>query len=173
VLGILFAITTPTGMGLGMILFEVGTKKEGAALARMYLTQGLMSAISAGMLIYASTVEMIAGDFVFGDVEGHGHLGHGHSHDLPSTGDEESQSQSRGKSRSDLPGLVEANEELDDNVAENEVTTTEQVDEEAPESDESQYHHHHHPHAKIGKKILAVVSLLAGVGGMVLIGLGE
>jgi solute carrier family 39 (zinc transporter), member 1/2/3 len=26
--------------------------------------QGIMSAISAGMLIYAATVEMIAGDFV-------------------------------------------------------------------------------------------------------------
>ena len=39
-----------------------------------------MSAISAGMLIYAATVEMIAGDFVFGDVDGgHGH-GHGHGH---------------------------------------------------------------------------------------------
>lgn len=37
-----------------------------------------MSAISAGMLIYAATVEMIAGDFVFGDVDG-GH-GHGHGH---------------------------------------------------------------------------------------------
>ena len=35
-----------------------------------------MSAISAGMLIYAATVEMIAGDFVFGDVDG----GHGHGH---------------------------------------------------------------------------------------------
>ena len=40
--------------------------------------QGIMSAISAGMLIYAATVEMIAGDFVFGDVEG----GHGHGHGL-------------------------------------------------------------------------------------------
>ncbi|EDR11988.1 uncharacterized protein LACBIDRAFT_314028 [Laccaria bicolor S238N-H82] len=39
----------------------------------MLLTQGLMSAILAGLLIYAATVEMIAGDFVFGDVVGHGH----------------------------------------------------------------------------------------------------
>jgi zinc transporter 1/2/3 len=30
----------------------------------MKLTQGLMSAISAGTLIYASCVEMLAGDFV-------------------------------------------------------------------------------------------------------------
>jgi zinc transporter 1/2/3 len=43
----------------------------------MLSAQGLMSAISAGLLIYAATVEMIAGDFVFGDVEGHGHHHHG------------------------------------------------------------------------------------------------
>lgn len=33
-------------------------------LAHMKLTQGLMCAISAGMLIYAACVEMLAGDFV-------------------------------------------------------------------------------------------------------------
>ena len=43
----------------------------------MLLIKGTMSAISAGMLIYAATVEMIGGDFVFGDVDG----GHGHGHD--------------------------------------------------------------------------------------------
>ena len=32
--------------------------------AQLTFTQGLMSAISAGMLIYAATVEMLAGDFV-------------------------------------------------------------------------------------------------------------
>ena len=32
--------------------------------AHLKLTQGLMSAISAGMLIYAACVEMLAGDFV-------------------------------------------------------------------------------------------------------------
>lgn len=53
-----------------------------ASEARMLLTQGLMSAISAGMLIYAATVEMMAGDFVFGNLGGHGTgtAGHGHSH---------------------------------------------------------------------------------------------
>jgi zinc transporter 1/2/3 len=45
----------------------------------MLLIQGVMSAISAGMLIYAATVEMIAGDFVFGDVDG----GHHHHHHEP------------------------------------------------------------------------------------------
>jgi len=54
-------------------------------VALMLLTQGVMSAVSAGMLIYAATVEMLAADFVFGDVSGgHSHhsavhgLGHGH-----------------------------------------------------------------------------------------------
>jgi zinc transporter 1/2/3 len=42
----------------------------------MLLIQGLMSGISAGMLIYAATVEMLAGDFVFSDVGGE----HGHEH---------------------------------------------------------------------------------------------
>jgi zinc transporter 1/2/3 len=59
--------------------------------AQMGLTQGLLSAVSAGMLIYAATVEMLAGDFVFGDVagdhhDGHGH-GHGHDHDHGFSGD--------------------------------------------------------------------------------------
>lgn len=41
-----------------------------------------MSAISAGMLIYAATVEMLGGDFVFGNLgsQGHSEGGHGHSH---------------------------------------------------------------------------------------------
>jgi solute carrier family 39 (zinc transporter), member 1/2/3 len=31
---------------------------------RLLLTQGILSAISAGMLIYAATVEMLAADFI-------------------------------------------------------------------------------------------------------------
>ncbi|KAL4066607.1 zinc iron permease [Scleroderma citrinum] len=58
-LACLFAITTPAGIWLGMLVF-----KEGADIAHMRLTQGLMSAISAGMLIYAACVEMLAADFV-------------------------------------------------------------------------------------------------------------
>ncbi|KAE9384350.1 hypothetical protein BT96DRAFT_1099069 [Gymnopus androsaceus JB14] len=48
-----------------------------ASEARMLLTQGLMSSISAGLLIYSATVEMIAGDFVFGNLGGHGTGTHG------------------------------------------------------------------------------------------------
>ena len=68
----------------------------------MLLIQGTMSAISAGMLIYASTVEMIAGDFVFGDVDGgHGH-GHGQPHpDLRFDNDDNHQPHMPGQSRGD------------------------------------------------------------------------
>ncbi|KAH7886695.1 zinc iron permease [Phlebopus sp. FC_14] len=55
----LFAITTPIGIILGIAIFG-----QGKDLAHMRLIQGLMCAISAGMLIYAACVEMLAGDFV-------------------------------------------------------------------------------------------------------------
>ncbi|KAJ3563634.1 hypothetical protein NP233_g8815 [Leucocoprinus birnbaumii] len=161
-LAILFAITTPAGMGLGMVAFKVGRKKAGIELARMYLTQGIMSAISAGMLIYVSTVEMIAGDFVFGDVEGHSHHGHGHSHDLPSMEDEERALPDQAQPIMGRP-FVTGPEEIPSSELQENQHSAEELDE----------HHHHHHHAKIGKKMLAVLSLLAGVGGMVLVGLGE
>ena len=81
-LACLFAITTPAGIGLGMLVFKAGADigKHHFPLpyrvhpkirlthanwtAYMRLTQGLMSAISAGMLIYAACVEMLAADFV-------------------------------------------------------------------------------------------------------------
>ncbi|KAG6885100.1 hypothetical protein C0993_005867 [Termitomyces sp. T159_Od127] len=63
---ILFAITTPMGMFAGVVIFP--SMQAGESI-QLQLTQGLMAAISAGMLIYASTVEMLAGDFVFGDDE--------------------------------------------------------------------------------------------------------
>ncbi|KAJ3919210.1 ZIP zinc transporter-domain-containing protein [Lentinula edodes] len=80
VLTILFALTTPLGIAMGMLVFS--SQRGKTSEARMLLTQGLMSAISAGMLIYAATVEMMAGDFVFGNLGGHGTgtAGHGHSH---------------------------------------------------------------------------------------------
>ncbi|KAJ3864700.1 ZIP zinc transporter-domain-containing protein [Lentinula novae-zelandiae] len=80
VLSILFALTTPLGIAMGMLVFS--SQRGKTSEARMLLTQGLMSAISAGMLIYAATVEMMAGDFVFGNLGGHGTgtAGHGHSH---------------------------------------------------------------------------------------------
>ncbi|TRM66349.1 Zinc/iron permease [Schizophyllum amplum] len=81
VLYVLFAITTPTGMAVGIVAFQGGSHSEAA---RMDLIQGIMSAISAGMLIYAATVEMLAGDFVFGNMSGThgpGHGSHAHAHE--------------------------------------------------------------------------------------------
>lgn len=77
VLTFLFALTTPLGIALGLLVFS--SHKGHSDESRILLTQGLMSAISAGMLIYAATVEMMAGDFVFGNLGGHG-TGAGHSH---------------------------------------------------------------------------------------------
>jgi solute carrier family 39 (zinc transporter), member 1/2/3 len=87
ILAILFAIGTPVGIAIGLLAF-VGDGDNGAyhvflsssfpfsdvrlrvsltltvSTVKLTLTQGLMSAISAGMLIYAACVEMLAGDFV-------------------------------------------------------------------------------------------------------------
>ncbi|KAI9463845.1 zinc iron permease [Boletus coccyginus] len=70
-LACLFAITTPAGILLGILIFahnnDTGasqTHHSTLDLTYMRVTQGIMSAISAGMLIYAACVEMLAGDFV-------------------------------------------------------------------------------------------------------------
>lgn len=55
-----FAMTTPVGIALGLGLFGGGR----SAGAHLKLIQGLMCALSAGMLIYAACVEMLAADFV-------------------------------------------------------------------------------------------------------------
>ncbi|KAJ7208022.1 Zinc/iron permease [Mycena pura] len=83
---ILFALTTPVGLAIGVFVVA----KSARALSSTLLLKGLMSAVSAGMLIYAATVEMIAADFIFGNLEdGHGH-GHGHSHESAHDLEEES-----------------------------------------------------------------------------------
>ncbi|KAJ6558153.1 Zinc/iron permease [Mycena capillaripes] len=117
-LSLLFALTTPVGLAIGMLAFAHSAQKQPSTL----LVKGVMSAVSAGMLIYAATVEMIAADFVFGNLEdgphGHGH-GEGHSHE------------------------VEEDEEKDSK------------------------------RPSMGRRVLALGSLLAGVGSMVLVSLGE
>ncbi|KAG1857831.1 zinc iron permease [Suillus subluteus] len=55
----LFAVTNPAGIVIGLLAF-----KRGHDVVEMLLIQGIMSAISAGMLMYAACVEMLAGDFV-------------------------------------------------------------------------------------------------------------
>lgn len=56
---VLFAVTNPAGIIVGLLAFE-----RGHDVVEMLLIQGIMSAISAGMLMYAACVEMLAGDFV-------------------------------------------------------------------------------------------------------------
>lgn len=120
----------------------------------MLLIQGVMSAISAGLLIYAATVEMIAADFVFGDVEGnhhHHHHAHAHAHTLPESDDEEREGDHRehhmDEERGDeVNGRSRAS--LDETEKRKEPTA-------------------------VRKQVLAVLSLFAGAGTMVLVGLGE
>ncbi|KAG2002534.1 zinc-regulated transporter 2 [Coprinopsis cinerea AmutBmut pab1-1] len=134
ILSLLFAVTTPAGMAIGMVVLKNQKSSEEAPLK---LIQGLMSAVSAGMLIYVATVEMIAGDFVFGDVEGGHHHGPGHHHHHHHHHDHHHHdAHGHGEGRGDEP-----------------------EDEPRP--------------ASLAKKALAVVSLLAGVTAMVLIGLSE
>ncbi|KAI0643258.1 Zinc/iron permease [Trametes meyenii] len=59
-LAVTFATTTPLGIAIGIAALG-GANSSGP---RLTLVQGVMSAISAGMLIYAACVEMLAGDFV-------------------------------------------------------------------------------------------------------------
>ncbi|KAJ6524451.1 Zinc/iron permease [Mycena vulgaris] len=119
-LSLLFALTTPVGLAIGVLAFARSAKAQPSTL----LVKGVMSAVSAGMLIYAATVEMIASDFVFGNLEDgpHGH-GPGHSHEVEDGGAEEE------KGAGGRPS--------------------------------------------VGRRALAVGSLLAGVGSMVLVSLGE
>ena len=59
----LFAVTAPVGILLGIIFLP--SQPEGSSdIHTALLTKGLMCALSAGMLIYAASVEMLAGDFV-------------------------------------------------------------------------------------------------------------
>jgi solute carrier family 39 (zinc transporter), member 1/2/3 len=121
--------------------FRLHAKSDLHILAQMLLIKDTMSAISAGMLIYAATVEMIAGDFVFGDVDGgHGH-GHGHGHLDP----HQRSSDSR----------------LDDHDDDNEPQTSD---------DGKHFQEQSKKGATTMKKALAVLSLFAGVAGMVIIG---
>ncbi|KAI9461399.1 hypothetical protein F5148DRAFT_1300161 [Russula earlei] len=63
VLSLLFALTTPAGILSGLIVFgsghESAAEGPGAKVA-----EGVLCAISAGMLIYAACVEMLAADIV-------------------------------------------------------------------------------------------------------------
>ncbi|KAJ7086432.1 Zinc/iron permease [Mycena belliarum] len=115
-LSLLFALTTPAGIAIGMLAFAHQAQAQPSTL----LVKGVMSAVSAGMLIYAATVEMIASDFVFGNLEDGPHVhGEGHARDA----------EEENTGRNDPPSAA--------------------------------------------RRALALGSLLAGVGSMVLVSLGE
>ncbi|KAG8925487.1 high-affinity Zn(2+) transporter zrt1 [Tulasnella sp. 418] len=60
-LAFLFGITTPAGIALGILLKHT---HKSLSTANSSTFGGVMSAISAGLLIYAGTVELLGGDFV-------------------------------------------------------------------------------------------------------------
>ncbi|KAN0135229.1 Zinc/iron permease [Lactarius tabidus] len=60
-LALLFALTTPAGILSGLIVFDAGHRGGGVGVK---VAEGVLSAVSAGMLIYAACVEMLAADFV-------------------------------------------------------------------------------------------------------------
>ena len=65
ILALLFVLTTPAGILSGLIAFVNGHRwgaSGGAVGAKV--AEGVLCAISAGMLIYAACVAMPAGDFV-------------------------------------------------------------------------------------------------------------
>jgi zinc transporter 1/2/3 len=70
ILALLFALTTPAGILSGLIAFGGGGggggHRGGASRASVgaKVAEGVLCAVSAGMLIYAACVEMLAADFV-------------------------------------------------------------------------------------------------------------
>ncbi|KAI9451823.1 Zinc/iron permease [Lactarius psammicola] len=56
-LALLFALTTPAGILSGLIVFDAGHRGSGVGAK---VAEGVLSAVSAGMLIYAACVEMLA-----------------------------------------------------------------------------------------------------------------
>jgi len=67
ILALLFALTTPAGIFSGLIVFGSGGHRGGGASGAAVgakVAEGVLCAVSAGMLIYAACVEMLAADFV-------------------------------------------------------------------------------------------------------------
>lgn len=108
-----------------------------------------MSAVSAGMLIYAATVEMLAADFVFGDVAGgHSHHSGGHGRG----GHEHEHGHGRGgRGRGHHAGDVEGGNGHLAGGSETPLSADGVPPEDEPKG------------STVGQKVLAVVSLLAGV----------
>ena len=138
-----------------------------------------MSAISAGMLIYAATVEMLAGDFVFGDVDGGHHHHHhephadeGHAHDddnRPIHWADETGVHKWG--RPDRNDQVMAGAEVD--LSENRAHDPPLPLSPLVDDGEDDHSTSKTKQASLAKRVLAIVSLLSGVVMMILVGIGE
>jgi hypothetical protein len=63
-MGMAFAIVTPIGMAIGLSIRTLYSPTSHAAL----ITTGVFDAISSGLLIYASLVELLAHEFLMGDM---------------------------------------------------------------------------------------------------------
>jgi solute carrier family 39 (zinc transporter), member 1/2/3 len=63
-MGCLYGITTPLGQAIGLILlYSPGTSYDPGSSTALVLV-GVMNAISAGLLLWASLVELLAADFL-------------------------------------------------------------------------------------------------------------
>ena len=63
-MGMTFAIVTPLGMAIGLSIRTLYSPSSTAAL----ITTGIFDSISAGLLVYASLVELLAHEFLMGDM---------------------------------------------------------------------------------------------------------
>lgn len=63
-MGLTFAIVTPLGMAIGLSIRTLYSPSSPAAI----VTTGIFDSISAGLLIYASLVELLAHEFLMGDM---------------------------------------------------------------------------------------------------------
>jgi solute carrier family 39 (zinc transporter), member 1/2/3 len=64
VMGLVFASVTPLGMGIGLCIRSLYSPTSTAAL----ITTGVFDAISSGLLIYVSLVELLADEFLSGEM---------------------------------------------------------------------------------------------------------
>ena len=63
-MGLTFAVVTPIGMAIGLSIRTLYSPNSPVAL----ITTGVFDSISSGLLIYASLVELLAHEFLMGDM---------------------------------------------------------------------------------------------------------
>jgi solute carrier family 39 (zinc transporter), member 1/2/3 len=63
-MGMVFAVVTPLGMAIGLSIRTLYSPTSPAAL----ITTGVFDAISSGLLIYTSLVELLAHEFLVGEM---------------------------------------------------------------------------------------------------------